>query len=67
MEFKGKRKRKFEAAGKFVKKIKRIQKETKVTLEKVQEKIKKYADRKQGKGEEYKVRDLILLSMKDLK
>ena len=67
MGFKEKRKGKFEAAGKFVKKIKRIQKETKVTLEKVQEKIKKYADRKQGKGEEYKVRDLILLSMKDLK
>jgi len=29
--------------------------------------MKKYTDRKQEKEEEYKVRDLVLLSMKDLK
>jgi len=29
--------------------------------------MKKFADRKQGKGEEYRVGDLVLLSMKDLK
>jgi len=29
--------------------------------------MKKFADRKRGKGEEYRVGDLVLLSMKDLK
>jgi len=33
----------------------------------VQEEIKKFADRKQEKGEEYRVGDLVLLSTKDLK
>jgi len=33
----------------------------------MQEEIKKFADRKQGKGKEYKVGDLVLLSTKDLK
>ena len=37
------------------------------TLEKAQEKIKKFADRIQGEREEYKVEDLVLLSTKDLK
>ena len=36
-------------------------------LEKAQEEIKKFANRKQEKGEKYRVRDLVLLSMKDLK
>jgi len=29
--------------------------------------MKKYVDKKQKKGKEYKVRDLVLLSTKDLK
>ena len=29
--------------------------------------MKKYVNKKQGEGEEYKVRDLVLLSIKDLK
>jgi len=29
--------------------------------------MKKFADRKQGKGKEYRVGDLVLLSTKDLK
>jgi len=29
--------------------------------------MKKFVDRKQGEGEEYKVEDLVLLSTKDLK
>jgi len=33
----------------------------------VQEEMKKFANRKQGEGEEYKVEDLVLLSIKDLK
>ena len=36
-------------------------------LEKVQEKMKRYSDRKQGEVEEYKIEDLVLLSIKDLK
>jgi len=36
-------------------------------LEKVQEKIKKYADRKRAEINEYKVGDLVMLSTKDLK
>jgi len=36
-------------------------------LRKAQDKIKKFVNRKQSKGEEYKVEDLVLLSTKDLK
>jgi len=56
MEFERRRKRKYKAAEKFVEKIKKIQEE-----------MKKFGDRRQGKGEEYKVGDLVLLSTKDLK
>jgi len=55
MGFEGRRKGKYEAAGKFIEKIRKIQEEAKVALRKAQEEIKKFADRKQGKGEEYKV------------
>ena len=48
-------------------KMRKIQEEAKAALGKAQEKMKKYADRKQGKGEEYRVGDLVLLSTKDLK
>jgi len=65
--FEGKRKGKYEAAGKFMEKIRKIQEEAKVALEKAQKEIKKFADRKRGEGEEYKVGDLVLLSTKDLK
>ena len=67
MGFEGKRKGKFEVAGKFVERIKKIQEEAKAALEKAQEKIKKYIDRKQGEEKEYKVGDLVLLNTKDLK
>jgi len=65
--FEGRRKGKYEAAGKFVEKMRKIQEEAKVVLGKAQEEIRKFADRKRGKGEEYKVGDLVLLSTKDLK
>jgi len=65
--FEGRRKGKYKAAGKFIEKIKKIQEKTKAVLGKVQEEMRKFADRKQGKGEEYRVEDLVLLSMKDLK
>jgi len=67
MGFEGRRKEKYEAVGKFVEKIKRIQEEAKAALGKVQKEMRKFADRKREKGEEYKIGDLVLLSMKDLK
>ena len=47
--------------------MKKIQKEAKAVLEKAQEKIKKFVNRRQGEEEEYKVEDLVLLSTRDLK
>ena len=44
--FEERRRGKFETAGKFVERIKKIQEKAKVALEKVQKKIKKYIDRK---------------------
>jgi len=67
MEFKTKRKGKYKRAEKFVTKIKKIQKETKMVLEKVQEKIKKYTNRKRTEVNKYKVEDLIILSTKNLR
>jgi len=67
MGFEGRRKGKYKAAGKFVEKMRKIQEEVKAVLEKAQKEMKKFADRKRGEGEEYKVGDLVLLSTKDLK
>ena len=38
-----------------------------MALEKAQEEMKKYADRKRGEVDDYKVGDLVMLSTKDLK
>jgi len=67
MGFEGRRKGKYKAAGKFVERIKKIQEEAKAILGKVQEEIKKFANRRQREEEEYRVEDLVLLSTKDLK
>jgi len=67
MGFEGRRKRKFEAAGKFVERMKKIQEKARATLGKVQEEIKKYTNWKWGETEQYRVEDLVLLSIKDLK
>jgi len=67
MGFEGRRKGKYKAAGKFVERMKRIQEKAKAALEKAQEEMKKFADKKRREGEEYRVRDLVLLSTKDLK
>jgi len=67
MGFEGRRKGKYKVAGKFVEKMRKIQEEAKAALGKAQEEMKKFADRKRGKGEEYRVEDLVLLSTKDLK
>ena len=67
IEFKVRKKRKYKGARKFVTKIKKIQEEVKAALGKAQKEMKKYIDRKRGKVNEYKVRDLVMLSTKDLK
>jgi len=67
MGFEGRRREKYEAAGKFAERIKRIQEETKAVLGKVQEEMKKFANRRRRKKKEYRVGDLVLLSTKDLK
>ena len=46
MGFKGRRKGKYEAAGKFVEKMRKIQEEAKAALGKAQKEMKKFADRK---------------------
>ena len=47
--------------------MKEVQEEAKVALGKVQEEMKKYADRKRAEVDGYKVEDLVMLSTKDLK
>ena len=51
---------------KFVRKMKKVQKESGVVLKKVQEEIKQQADRRRKKAEAWKVEDKVILSMKDL-
>ena len=46
MGFERRRKRKYEAVGKFVERMKKIQKEAKAVLGKAQKEIKKFANRK---------------------
>jgi len=67
MGFETRKKRKYEGAEKFMTKIKKIQKEAKAVLEKTQEKIKKYVDKRRAEVDGYKVGDLVMLSTKDLK
>ena len=67
MGFKVGKKRKYEGVEKFVTKMKEIQEEAKVALGKAQEEIKKYTNRKRREVNKYKVKDLVMLSTKDLK
>ena len=67
MGFEMRKKRKYEGTEKFVTKMKEIQEKAKAVLGKVQEEMKKYADRKREKADKYKVGDLVMLSTKDLK
>jgi len=46
MGFEGRRKGKYEAAGKFVEKMRKIQKEVRAALGKAQEEMKRFADKK---------------------
>ena len=67
MGFEGRKKGKYERAKRFMIKIKEIQEKAKVVLSKTQEGIKKYANKKRTEVDKYKVRDLVILSTKDLK
>ena len=67
MGFEVRRKGKYKRAEKFVIKMKEVQEEAKAVLGKAQEEIRKYADRKRGEVDKYKVGDLVILSTKDLK
>ena len=50
MGFKGRRKEKYEVAGKFMEKMRKIQEKAKAALGKVQEEIKRFVDKKQREG-----------------
>jgi len=65
--FEVRKKEKYKEVEKFVVKMKEIQEEAKAALGKVQEEMKKYADRKRAEVNEHKVGDLVMLSTKDLK
>ena len=67
MGFEVRRKGKYKRAEKFVIKMKEVQEEAKAVLGKAQEEMKKYIDRKRGEVNEYKIRDLVMLSTKNLK
>ena len=67
MGFEGRKKGKYEGVEKFVEKMKKIQKEAKVALTKMEENMKKYTDRKKRETNGYRVGDLVMLSTKNLK
>jgi len=67
MGFEIRKKKKFEKAEEFARRMKEVHKKAEVVLKKSQEKMRKYTDRKRSKVEEYRVGDWVLLSIKDLK
>ena len=67
MEFEMRKKRKFERVEEFAKRMKKVHEEAETALKKSQEEMRKYADRKRSKPEEYRVGDWVLLSTKYLK
>jgi len=66
MGFEGRKKRKYEGAEKFIKKMKEIQEEVKAVLGKTQKEMKRYTDKRRAEVNDYKVGDLVMLSTKDL-
>jgi len=60
------RKGKMEKVTEFVKRMRRVQKEAGAALMKVQEEMKRQADKGRKEAEEWKVRDRVMLSTKDL-
>jgi len=66
MEVDLRRKEKMEKAIEFVERMRKVQKETGVVLVRVQEEIKRQVDRERKEVEVWKIRDRVMLSMKDL-
>jgi len=60
------RKEKVEKATEFVERLKKIQKEAGVVLKKIQKEMKRHADKKRKKMEDWKKEDKVMLSTKDL-
>jgi len=67
MGFEMRKKGKVLRAEEFATKMKEIQEEAQAALRKAQEEMKKQADQYRGEVEEYKIRDMVLLSTRDLK
>ena len=67
MGFEMRKKGRYKGAEKFAERMKNVQEKAKTALQKVQERMRQYADRERGEVEEYRVGDLVLLSTKDLK
>jgi len=60
------KKEKIEKAMEFVERLKKVQEEAGAALEKAQEEMKRYADKKRKEAEEWKKGDKVMLSTKDL-
>ena len=60
------KKGKMESATEFVERIKKVHEEVEAVLRKTQEEMKRYADRSRKETENWKKRDRVLLSTKDL-
>jgi len=60
------RKRKVKKTTEFVERIKKVQKEAKMVLRRMQEEIKKQVDRRKREVEEWKKRSKVMSSSKDL-
>ena len=60
------KKRKIKKAIKFAERMKKVQKEARVILRKVQKKIKQQVDKGRREVEEWKKKDKVILSTKDL-
>jgi len=67
MGFELRKKGRFERVEEFATRMKEVHEEAEAALKKSQEEIRKYADRKRSKVEEYRVGNWVLLSTKDLK
>ena len=60
------KKRKIESVTEFIERIKKVHEETGAALKKIQEKMKRYADQNRKETKEWKRRDRVMLSIKDL-
>ena len=67
MGFELRKKGKYKGAEKFAERMRKVQEEAKIALQKAQEDIKRYEDREREEVEEYRIGDLVLLSTKNLK